>query len=47
MPVGETQNIRFQTLVFLGKFTCSCQLYFQLPSDLRLTVLVFSISRPE
>ena len=31
----------------VGKFTCSCQLYFQLPSDLRLTVLVFSISRPE
>ena len=46
MPVGETQNIRFQTR-FLEKFTCSCQLYFQFPSDLRLTVLVFSISRPE
>ena len=40
---GRNSEHSFSNSCFLGKFTCSCQLYFQLPSDLRLTVLVFSI----
>ena len=41
MRVGEIRNICFETVS--AKYTCSCQLYFQLPSYHHMTVS-FSIS---
>ena len=38
---GRNSEHSFSNSCFLGKFTCSCQLYFQLPSYLRRKVLGF------